>query len=187
MLKSSVKYYCKHCDYTASSKANYDKHILTQKHKNCYFLELNTISSIEKTPKKVAKVFTCEKCNFVCNKQSNYNMHITTKKHLHNMGETESVPTNKCDSCEKEFNSYNSLWKHKKKCSKKPLENTLISDNADSSLILSMLNENQELKTLLIEQQKENKQLINKLIELSCSLFNKNLLLIQREPSNLLV
>ena len=167
MPKSCINYHCKNCDYTASNKTSYEKHLLTLKHKNCINLALNSISSIEKMPIKVAKVFTCEKCNFVCNKQSNYNMHITTKKHLHNMGETESAPTNKCDSCEKEFNSYNSLWKHKKKCSKKPLENTLISDNTDASLIISLLKDNQEFKTLLIEQQKENKKLINKVIELS--------------------
>ena len=174
MPKSCINYHCKDCDYTTSNKESYDKHLLTPKHKNCINLALNSISSIEKMPIKVAKVYTCENCNFVCNKQSNYNMHIITKKHLHNMGETESVSTHKCDICEKEFNSYNSLWKHKKKCSQKtlecsqkPLENTLISDNTDASLILSLLKDNQEFKTLLIEQQKENKQLINKVMELS--------------------
>lgn len=174
MPKSCINYHCKDCDYTTSNKANYDKHLLTQKHKNRNFLELNSILSIEKTPKKVAKVFTCENCNFDCKKQNEYNRHIITQKHLHNMGETESVSTHKCDICEKEFNSYNSLWKHKKKCSQKtlecsqkPLENTLISNNTDASLILSLLKDNQEFKTLLIEQQKENKQLINKVIELS--------------------
>jgi len=88
--KSCINYHCKDCDYSASNKANYDKHILTRKHKNRNFLELNSISSIEKTPKKVSKVFTCENCNFDCKKQNEYNRHIITQKHIDNMSEMKS-------------------------------------------------------------------------------------------------
>lgn len=157
-------YSCKCCDYTTSNKNNYDKHLLTLKHKKCSILASNSILEIEKMP---IRNFTCEKCNFVCKKQSNYNTHIATKKHLQNMSETPRVENHICDICEKEFNSYNSLWKHKKRCSQKTPKNTVISDSSDSSLIMSLIKDNQEFKTLLIEQQRENKQLINKVIELS--------------------
>jgi hypothetical protein len=81
----------------------------------------------------------------------------------------------KCEKCNKIYNSRVGLWKHKKKCSQKPLENSLtITDITNPSIIMNLIKENQEFKSLLIEQQKmqleqqkENKELMNKVIELS--------------------
>jgi len=159
---------------------------MTLKHKNAPKLVLNRIivdEIVDEKHQKYPKLWICEKCNFECNKQIEYNRHLTTKKHL---SEKKIVPNpnNKCDICEKEYSSYKSLWQHKKKCSlqPKPLENTFLPDTTpnpvvpviDVSFIMSLIKDNQEFKTLLIESQKENKHmlenqnvLINKVIEQS--------------------
>ena len=157
--------------------SKYENNIMTCKYEQYPNLELKSIMSIEKTP----KIFTCEKCNFVSKKTNEYNRHLTTKKHLR---DTTIVPKHTCDVCEKEFKSYNSLWKHKNmyKCSPQPFETNVVSDAPntviDASLIMTLVKENmtlvkenQEFKTLLLENQKihmeQQNVLINKVVQLS--------------------
>ncbi len=82
MPKNANNFYCKICDFECSKKSNYDKHILTQKHKNRTF-------RTEKMPKTVITRFTCEcgktykarnslwyhkkKCNFIDISNNNEN------------------------------------------------------------------------------------------------------------------
>jgi hypothetical protein len=76
----------------------------------------------------------------------------------------------KCDHCAKEYKSNNSLWYHKKKCNLKKLSEPAISEPVKiplEILIFDIIKENQEFKNLLIEQQKENKDLMNKMVEIA--------------------
>ena len=152
---------CEYCDYTTSGKTNYSKHLLICKNKNEHILEINTIFIPEKTP----KLWICEKCNFVSKKQNEYNRHLTTNKHLR---DTTIASKHICGNCEKEYNSYKSLWQHKKKCSQKPLENTFIPDTPntviDVSFIMSLVKDNQDFTKQMLDNQNV---LINKVIELS--------------------
>ena len=68
----------------------------------------------------------------------------------------EITPKYKCDICDKKYNSNNSLWYHKKKCTAKK---TVESDELtiDKSMIMSLIKDNQEFKRLLLEQIKERK------------------------------
>ena len=63
-VKTSFYNYCECCDYTASQKSNWDKHLLTNKHRNNCF---TFVSKINKSSKKVVNTtFNCELCNKVC-------------------------------------------------------------------------------------------------------------------------
>jgi len=59
-VKTSFYNYCECCDYTASQKSNWQRHLLTKKHKNKCF------TFVSKTSKKgVKSKFECEFCNKV--------------------------------------------------------------------------------------------------------------------------
>ena len=61
VAKSSKSFFCECCDYTTSRKSSWEKHLLTNKHKN------NCFTFVSKSCKKVANItFKCELCNKVC-------------------------------------------------------------------------------------------------------------------------
>ena len=159
--KVSTKYSCIHCDYNTCRQSQYNKHILTAKH-----MKLTSVNQ------KVSKHYLCECCNYDTTIHSNYKKHLLTEKHLKvsKVSNKVSQPIT-CDICNKLYKSRVGLWNHKKKCSlvmENPLDNTLTeSDITNPSVIMNLIKDNQEFKSLLIEQQKENKELQNKLLELA--------------------
>ena len=56
MPKNAEKFICKECDFVCCKKSNFDKHILTSKHKNRTIL--NDLE--QKMPKNAEKIFQCE-------------------------------------------------------------------------------------------------------------------------------
>ena len=142
---------------------------------------------------KVAPKYYCETCHYTTSKSSSYNKHLLTAKHLRiqmdsKMDSEKGTVTFQCN-CGNIYKYRQGLVKHKKKCSQQLLENTLTEiDITNPTIVMNIIKENQEFKTLLIEsqkiqlenqkihmenqkiqaeQQKENKELINKVIELS--------------------
>jgi hypothetical protein len=64
-----------------------------------------------------------------------------------------------CENCNKKYKDYSGLWRHKKKCFQKEQENITESlieseNNISSDLILNIIQQNQEFKDLLLEQNK---------------------------------
>ena len=55
-LKNAETYFCESCDFICCKKSNYDKHILTSKHK--FRTNLNDFS-----PKNAEKIYLCNSCN----------------------------------------------------------------------------------------------------------------------------
>ena len=112
---------------------------------------------------KTAESFTCIECNFKCSKQSNWNSHILTAKHKNRTNRIEKMPKTaerfECD-CGKAYKARNSLWYHKKKCTYVDnMNNDIIDDppiinepTNDASTVLLLLKQNQEFKTLMVEQ-----------------------------------
>jgi hypothetical protein len=135
--------------------------------------------------KKVAEVATiiaCKCCDYNTSKLSDYNKHILTAKHLR-MTETEkSRPKNlpqhyKCD-CGKIYKYRQGLFRHKTTCNietdsnpPSPTGNMVqlneLKNNFNTEFILEMMKENHEFKLLLVEQQKENSALMNKMVEIT--------------------
>ena len=123
------KFVCKKCNYITSDKKDFNKHLLTSKHKNNNFVDIS-FTNLEKKSEKSEniKIFSCK--------------------------------------CGKLYKSRQGLYVHKKKCSFIELnnnENSIITleknDISNNQLILSndaiikLINDNNELKNIIVEQQ----------------------------------
>jgi len=168
MGKNSNIYSCNESDYNTSKKQNYNKNLLTQKHKNNR-LEINS--------NNINDIHSCDICNFQCKHKSNYKKHLLTEKHKN---KSNGEPTEKkytCSQCNKEYLNYQSLWKHKKKCivSKNKIKTEEIENlqnNFTPKLFMEVFKQNKELQEVLLEQ---NREFQNKLLE------KENQLLAQKE------
>jgi len=183
MSKSIKKYICSVCDYNTSVLQNYNKHILTPKHKN-NTLEINgNIKNVENI-KTINAMYSCDVCNFQCKHKWNYDKHLLTEKHQKNVhGNTEETK-HICNQCNKEYTNSSGLWKHKKKCivlknetETEDIEN--LQNTFTPQLIIEVFNQSKGLQEFLVEQ---NRELQNKLLEKENQLLEKeNQLLAQNE------
>ena len=117
-----IQYYCEHCNYICSKKFNYDKHILTAKHKK-----------VTLGDKMVAKSSKKEPTDNTITNETVYNKYL-------------------CEHCDREYSSRNGLWKHKKNCkynndivsnvTDKELMMMLIKDNSEFKSMLMKVVEN---------------------------------------------
>jgi len=121
------------------------------------------------TPKNAQK-FNCDLCHFICSKKSDWNRHILTRKHLN----TYKILTNTDASaeknaafgsiffceCGKDYKHRQSLFNHKKKCMiyNKNLYNCNLNEK---DLIVTLLNQNNQLQNQIIELCKEKKNITN--------------------------
>ena len=114
---------------------------------------------------KVPNIFVCELCDYSSSRKSQYDRHILTSKHqnLTNVNNLSSESSNNfnCKNCNKNYKSRVGLWNHKKKCV--TINNKLINEeniiepennNISPELILNIIQQNQEFKDLLLEQNK---------------------------------
>ena len=110
--------------------------------------------------------YICEKCNFYCNKKNDWNRHIKTKKHNNNLIVKKTNKPYECN-CGKGYIHSQSLWKHRKICQYILIEKEDNEENnfkptyevpiINTNMIIELIKENQEIKKILIEQ---NKQLL---------------------------
>ena len=122
---------------------------------------------------KVAQIFYCVKCDYKCIKKSNFEKHLTTVKHKKQLLDDQIMtnddqkvakvaqPLYTCE-CGRKYKYKQGLSVHKKNC-KFFLDEQ--SDNSNNKLTLSndvvlkLLNDNQELKDIIVQQQNQiNKQ-----------------------------
>jgi hypothetical protein len=125
-----------------------------------------------KSSKTSCVEFNCQYCDYKCCKKFNWDRHILSAKHLkttnsntiatkneQNEQNEQKKATYMCDTCDKQYKDRTGLWRHKQKCKlkedyeceteeeKKPDEIT------DKNLIMMLINENKELKNMMLEQQ----------------------------------
>jgi hypothetical protein len=117
-----------------------------------------------------AKIFLCELCNFKCFKNSNYLCHLTTVKHKMMIKDAQknAKESFSCE-CGKIYKHYSGLWRHKnEKClyiSTNINENSVVENNVVENSVIEndvnfkelfklQLNENKELKDMIMEQSK---------------------------------
>jgi hypothetical protein len=106
---------------------------------------------------KVALNFCCEKCDYNTSKKSSYTKHLSSRKHLLVTSCDKKVAQDYvCEYCNKEYQSRNGLWSHKKKCViQYDRENNSTSKKVDETIIIGLMQQNHEFKQLIIEQQQE--------------------------------
>ena len=170
IVNREQKYCCEKCDYNTSKYCDYNKHILTRKH------EMLAIKSIKNVEGK-RKNYVCEKCDYNTSNLYDFNKHNLTQKHIVNINnnlQQKKSQQNTCDTCNRVFNSYNSLWKHKNKynCTthynnlSEDIQTTPKKETISSDLILEVIKQSKEIQNVLIEQ---NKELQSKLLEMAKS------------------
>ena len=125
--------------------------------------------------------FICKICDFIGHKKSDWIRHISTRKHANSLhlvtlGDAlvtlgmKKTPISKyaCQKCEKEYQSRNGLWVHKKTCNNVyiPIETTNhpIASKAPSQFELGNINKD-NLIEYLIKENSEFKGLIMELIK----------------------
>jgi hypothetical protein len=152
-----------------------------------YFVSLNaTLNSIEPMPKPKPKEqpkvnetiltqqvqsnkFCCESCDYNTSNKKDYNKHLLTAKHAKAIEcYTNAIQNFHC-LCGKDFVHASSYYRHKKKCNGEQIKAT-IPDTIDQPSIMQIIQQNDELKALLIEQNKMIIEQNNKIMD-----FYKNL------------
>ena len=110
--KSSSDFFCKNCNYTTSRKSQYDRHLMTAKHK--------MLTNVDKKVPKSSAPFQCD--------------------------------------CGKQFKYRQSLSRHRQKCGIEQSndKNIFKDDYTDENIMMELIKQNEEFKSLLIEQQQEN-------------------------------
>jgi len=99
--------------------------------------------------------YFCEKCVYITSNKKDFIKHSLTAKHQNETNETnlkqicpknpQKSPNLKC-VCGMIFNSRSTLWRHKKKC------NDIIKEEpSDKDLIIMLIKENSELKTMVLD------------------------------------
>ena len=134
--KSAFKFYCNFCDYGTSKKCNIENHNASAKHQKVTDGYVEGQNSAKIQPKS--------------------NQH--TNKELF------------ACSCGKEYQHRQGLWRHKKICmNDHSHEDELIvkpkSEHCDNDLIMMLINDNKDLRNLLVEQCKENTEYKNMMME----------------------
>jgi uncharacterized C2H2 Zn-finger protein len=106
---------------------------------------------------KIPKLFCCEKCNYTCSNKKDYNKHILTAKHKYrttfeNIEQKNPKQTFVCE-CGKQYNARNSLWYHKQRCIPiVAIEPELPPVATETASIIELLKQNNEFKSLMVDQ-----------------------------------
>jgi len=126
---------------------------------------------------KLGKEYNCEKCDYICSNLTNFNKHLTTAKHIARQC-SDNAPqcciTYTCD-CGNMYKHRQSFNRHTKVCNYTNEPSASTSDNIpppptiDAALVLELLKQNQEFKTLILEQNKQMMELANKAGNTNCN------------------
>jgi hypothetical protein len=136
---------------------------------------------------KVRKEFVCIYCHYNTCDKKDYNKHIKTAKHKNNTNvdkvltniEEKSAKLNIHEivcNCGKKYKSRQGLYAHKKKCDSmengKSIDNSNNTNNTNNTnnqltltndLIIKLLNDNKEMREIIIKQQDQISELLPKI------------------------
>jgi hypothetical protein len=143
------------------------------------------ILEIKKNLKNLPR-FYCNVCDFKCYMKCDWDRHCSTVKHTlsvdGNQMEIKKLKKTYTCECSKKYATCSGLWKHKKtcflkfekcpiseKCPKKEettIQETTIQEKIDDKqIIMMLLKDNNELKQMIIDQCRENKELTTVMME----------------------
>ena len=201
-----VSYNCKKCDFISSNKSDYNRHILSTKHRKTR--ENDRVSDNTIPPQNIN--FNCERCDFMSNNKTDYNRHLISKKHCNNeANETKIVDKFVC-LCGNTYKYQPGLSKHRKTCTfiktsandpnistylvectqekSVDISNQLVGTNQFSNeLLYNLLKEITISNAKNDELQKQNMEIKNMFIEQSVQLNQQNAQLIElvNKPSTI--
>jgi hypothetical protein len=138
MPKNAKIYYCEICDFTSNKQSNYEKHILTKKHKMAEYNQIQP-KKCQKTPEE----YSCECGKVYSHRASLYN---------HKKKCTYIEPGVEIDEDKEPINK-------NMKRDTPDMVTTILTHHQE------LMKENKEFKELLVNQQKENQKLQGQLIE----------------------
>ena len=142
----------------------------------------------KKEQKRANINFYCEICDFASSKKNNFERHLMTSKHKKLQNTTKKEQKEQSDDkrfaceCGKSYKHHSSLYNHKHKCDYKlnndikdtnGTNNTNIKNNDDNNkiddtmnyknLFFELINENKEMRNMLVNQQKQITEIIPKI------------------------
>ena len=147
--KSAKFFVCENCAYKSCKKSDYNRHLATAKHKNTTFIQQNTTKSAEN--KAIETIFKCECGKTYPYRGSLYNHYKKCKIIKENSAKTRTH-TNTIDCCESSSPNI-----------------ALCND-----LIVRLLNDNKEMRTIIVKQQDHMIQQQEQIKELIPKLGNNN-------------
>ena len=124
---------------------------------------------------KVFKKYYCEKCHYDTDRKSNFDNHLLSFKHMNMINGNCDSCEYMCDKCDKTYNTYSGLWKHKKQCGKPHISTN--QPNSDLMMILikqntELIKENKEFKNVLLEIVKKDTNTTNNITNSHNKTFN---------------
>ena len=142
------------------------------------------------TPKN-AEFFNCEKCDFVCSKKSDWTRHLLTRKHKNDDNDdkkTRFTPKHFICECGKKYKYRQGLSVHKRICftNNDNVDNDNFNEKSgykgyekscEKDMILSLLNQNNQLQNQIMEICKERTIIYNGDINSNNKTFNLNVFL----------
>jgi len=110
------------------------------------------------SPKNVPK-YLCKFCDYACSKRSDYAKHLSTLRHFDQIQGLQNSPQHNTYHCEcgKIYSCRQNLHRHKRTCKTTTTEQS--QPNTSSTDIMQLIQQNQEFKELLIEQNKQMMEL----------------------------
>ena len=101
--------------------------------------------------------YSCDICQYKTDRKSSYDKHLGTLKHFNSTESTEKLQKLQnrrkqfiCLHCNANFKERTGLWKHNKICNFN-FENNTSNENNEETLVKYLMNENKELKNMIIE------------------------------------
>jgi hypothetical protein len=175
-VKPNRQFHCNACNITFNKNIDLVRHSESKKH------------LINSGKIKNENIFNCNLCCLVFDKKSAYNKHIVSKSHI--FKDTERNKPYECNYCFEKFTEYSIYSIHTEKCysiynndtysTQKLDQAALIVKNNETDkeaassgatnyieIINKLLSENQDLRNFLIDQSKEQNEIMNKLVEIT--------------------
>ncbi len=127
-LEKTGKFVCHFCNYSTSRKSNFDRHVMTPKHR--YIAKTSKTSKTSKNEQQLKNIeknkYVCIKCNFETSHKANFTRHLNSKKHKNNYNLIKPVKNNNYTCvCGKTYMYKSGLSRHIKKCKEANMDNSL--------------------------------------------------------------
>jgi len=115
------------------------------------------------TQEKPHKKYVCNNCHYYSSNKKDYGRHILTAKHKRITDDNLMVIKNLHCICGKEYRHMSGLSRHKRICQfstedtilENTMTSTLLPPHFDTALVIELLKQNQEFKTIMLEQSKQ--------------------------------